>query len=125
MQRGEALRKKKAAEQRGRRAEFIASAMLILKGYAILARRFKTPNGEIDLIAKRGRLIALVEVKARNTHQEAIEAVHYHARRRIERAGHLFLAKNTRWANCAIRYDIISVVNNRPRHLKDAWREGD
>ena len=99
--------------------------ILFLQGFSILARRYKTPSGEIDLIARRGALVVFAEVKARPTHDQAIDAVSFKTRRRIERAGRLFMAKAPRLADCALRYDIISVVRWCPRHLKDAWREGE
>ena len=66
---------RRLAERRGRRAETLAAWYLRLKGYRILARRYRTPVGEIDLIVRRGRLVAFVEVKRRPTEAEAAEAV--------------------------------------------------
>lgn len=60
------------AERRGRRAEKIAAWFLRAKGYAVLARRYKTPVGEIDLVARRGRTLAFVEVKARKEGEAAL-----------------------------------------------------
>ncbi len=75
----------------GRRAEIISAWLLRLKGYRILAQRFKTPVGEIDLIAKRASIIAFVEVKARPSAAAAMESVSARQRRRIARAALLFL----------------------------------
>jgi len=103
----------------------LAAMLLRLKGFAILARRCKTPLGEIDLVAKRGKLIAFVEVKARRDHDAAIEAVTYGARRRIGSAAGLFLSRRPDLADCAMRYDIIAVAGWRLKHLPDAWRDGE
>ena len=75
----------------GRRAEILSAWLLRLKGYRILARRFKTPVGEIDLIAKRASTIAFIEVKARPTAAAAMESVSARQRRRITRAALVFL----------------------------------
>ncbi|HAJ20886.1 MAG TPA: hypothetical protein DCL95_12655, partial [Rhodospirillaceae bacterium] len=74
------------AEAGGRRAEALAVLWLRLKGYQILDRRLKTPVGELDLIARRGKVICFVEVKARNTRDAALDALGTRQRRRIERA---------------------------------------
>ncbi|MBB5517695.1 YraN family protein [Amphiplicatus metriothermophilus] len=112
-----------AAERSGRRAELLAACLLTLKGFRILARRFRASGGEIDLVAKRGRLLVLVEVKARRSLDEAVFAVTPRARRRIARAGRAFVARAPGLADCAVRYDIVAVAGLRLRHLADAWRE--
>ncbi|MEO1137542.1 MAG: YraN family protein, partial [Pseudomonadota bacterium] len=83
------------------------------------------PLGEIDIVARRRRLVAFVEVKARATRDAGVSAVTPQARRRIERAAGLFLARRADLANCALRYDVIAVSGWRLHHLPDAWREGD
>ena len=113
------------AERAGRRAEYLASLFLQLKGFGVLARRYKSPVGEIDLVARRGGLVAFVEVKARPSLDEAVFAVSPRARRRIEAAGRLFIAREPHLAALALRYDIIAVAGWRLRHLPGAWREGD
>ena len=113
------------AERGGRRAEVLAAIWMRLKGFSIIARRCKTPLGEIDIVAKRGKLVAIVEVKARTDMDAAIEAVTYAARRRIGGGAGLFLARRPDLADCAIRYDIIAVSGWRLRHLADAWRDGE
>ncbi len=116
------------AEKRGRRAETIAALWLRLKGYRLLARRFKTPVGEIDLIVKRGRVIAFVEVKARQSRRDALEAVSPQARIRIARAAEWYLARmaaETHKKAEITRFDMVLVVpGQRPHHMPDAWREG-
>lgn len=113
------------AERSGRRAEIFAGLLMRLKGFSILARRHKTPAGEIDLVARRGKLLAFVEVKARRSRDAAVEAVTYGARKRIAHAASLFLSRRPDLADCAVRYDIIAVTGWRLEHLPDAWRNGE
>ena len=116
---------RKKAEQRGRRGEYLAAASLMLKGYSILEMRHKTPMGEVDIIARRGKLIAFVEVKARPTINDAVNAVTHKARQRICAAGAAYLARK-RLHDFEQRYDIIAVRPRRwPMHIRDAWRAGD
>lgn len=116
---------RRKAERGGRRAELLAAFLLRLKGFSIIATRMRTPLGEIDIVARRRRLVAFVEVKARATRDAGVSAVTPQARRRIERAAGLFLARRADLANCALRYDVIAVSGWRLHHLPDAWREGD
>ena len=114
-------------ERRGRWAEQAAALLLALKGYRILARRFATHVGEIDLVARRGATLAFVEVKRRPSRGAALEAVLPRQRRRIERAALLFLARHPALAaSCAVRFDVVTVAGagwwSWPRHLVDAWR---
>ncbi|TIW38304.1 MAG: YraN family protein, partial [Mesorhizobium sp.] len=74
------------AYRRGHRGEWLAALALMLKGYRILARRHRTRLGEIDLIARRGDLVLFVEVKARRSLMEAMEAIAHGSERRIEGA---------------------------------------
>ena len=73
-------------DKKGRRAEAIAALFLQVKGYRILARRARTPLGEIDLVAMKGTTLVFVEVKARATLDSALIALHPAALRRIEAA---------------------------------------
>ncbi|MEM9422275.1 MAG: YraN family protein [Pseudomonadota bacterium] len=114
--------KRKTAEAAGRRAETYAAVLLTLKGYRILARRFRCDLGEIDLIAKRGRLIIFVEVKARPTHNEGLWAISESAEARISAAATLWQARFGRGFAGTYRYDVITVVNGWPKHHPDAWR---
>lgn len=114
-----------AAERHGRRAERLAELALLLKGFRIVARRFRAAGGEIDLIARRRGLIVFAEVKARASLDEAVFAVTPRTRRRIENAGRRFLALNPRLSPDEVRYDIIAVAGWKLRHLADAWREYD
>lgn len=117
------------ARTRGRLAEEAAVWLLRLKGFRILARGFAVGRGsgagEVDIIARRGRLLAFVEVKARATPVQAAEALRASQRRRIERAAEAFLARRPDLAGSAIRFDAVLVVPGRlPRHVADAWRVG-
>ncbi|MCG5242795.1 YraN family protein [Azospirillum doebereinerae] len=117
----DALRRR--AEFFGRLAEGLCRLSLRLKGYRILATRLRTPMGEIDIVAKRGRTIAIVEVKARNDWDTANEAVGARQRGRLARAAHVYLAANPRYAGYVLRFDVMLVTPWAwPRHLIDAWR---
>lgn len=118
-------RSRQAAYRHGLIAETLAALLLLAKGFRLLARRFKTPLGEIDLIAKRGRLVVFVEVKARPTRAQALESVGPAAERRIIGAADLWLAQRPDAAGLNLRYDMILVVPWRlPQHLPDAFRPG-
>jgi putative endonuclease len=115
--------KKAQAEKRGRRAENWAALYLQLKGYRVLARRYKTKSGEIDLIARRGNVLAMVEVKQRATLAAAHESLHPASLRRIENAAAQFLNIRRSYENCDIRFDVIFVLPKlRIKHIMDAWR---
>lgn len=111
------------AEKRGRRAENWAALFLQLKGYRILARRYKTKSGEIDLIARRGKTIAMIEVKQRETLEEAYDSLHPGSLGRIENTAAQFLSAHRAYVNCDIRFDVVFVLPGlRIKHLADAWR---
>ncbi len=107
----------------GRRAERLAAWWLRLKGYRILARDFRVPAGEIDLIVRRGRTLALVEVKARAELDQAWDALGPRQRRRIARAGEAFLQRRPDLAGMDRRFDVVLMApGRRPRHIADAWQ---
>lgn len=109
----------------GRTAEALCAWWLRLHGYRIVARRYRTPVGEIDLVARRGRILAFVEVKARGD-VAAIGAPQARQRRRIVRAAQAFLQRERRLAALDPRFDVISVARwHLPRHIADAWRSDD
>lgn len=111
--------KRRRAYQKGHVGEYLAGWILRLKLFRIVARRYKTKSGEIDLIARRGNLILMVEVKARPTLEQAMDAVSATALHRIESAGDEWLAKQPDYANLSIRYDLIAVLPRRwPIHVK-------
>ena len=114
--------RKRAAERRGRLAELAAVLLLTLKGYRVLARRVRTPVGEIDLIARRGRVLAFVEVKARSAEDAAAEAVTPGQRRRIARAAAWWLARRPAFGDHVLRFDAVLVAPRRlPRHVTGAF----
>ncbi len=108
---------------RGLSAEFLCVWLLRLKGYRILARRYRGPAGEIDIIACRGHLIAAIEVKARANLTEALESVSPRQQRRIARTLLYFQAKHPRLAGLDYRFDLMWVGPRQPpKHILDAWR---
>ena len=116
-------RRSTTSHDRGLAAERLAALWLRAKAYRILARRFRCPAGEIDLIAKRGRTLAFVEVKARPDETAGLEAITAHSRARIAAAASVFLARHPRYAGCDMRFDALTVSPRRwPHHLPDAWR---
>lgn len=117
---------RRRAYGRGRRAESLAAWWLRLKGYRIVARDFRVPVGEVDLIARRGAVLAVVEVKARDSLHAAGEAVAPRQRRRIARAAAAFVQRRPELAPLDLRFDVVLVAPRRlPRHLADAWRMAD
>jgi len=113
---------RRAAEKRGRQAETWVAWYLRLKGYRVLARRYKTPVGEIDLIVARGRTVAFVEVKHRPTEAEASEAATFTGRRRIANAASHWLARHPDAAGRELRFDVVVSVPGRwPRHITAAF----
>lgn len=116
------LESKRRFERKGRRAEWLAALALMLKGYRIAAMRYRTPVGEIDIVARKGDLIALVEVKARRDLIAGVDAVSYPAQRRIAAAGALYISRQPDSARLSWRCDIVVVSPWRwPRHLEDAF----
>ena len=109
--------------RKGHRGEWLAAWALRLKGYRILAIRHRTRSGEIDLIARRGDLVVFVEVKARATLTEAMDAVGPHSQRRIEAAADLWIGRRADFARLSRRFDIVAVLPWRwPVHVTGAWQ---
>src|SRR5438067_10669963 len=98
------------AFRRGLSAESRAALLLVAKAYRILARRWKTPFGEIDIVARRRNVLVFVEVKARNSLDAAVEAVTDRTKQRILGAAELWLARHPEPANGEIRFDVIVVT---------------
>ncbi len=110
-------------ERAGRRAEAADGLLLRLKGFRILARRYASPVGEIDLVARRGRLLLFVEVKRRALAGAALESVQRRQQERIVRAAGHFLQRQPRLAGLEQRFDVVAVAPWRwPVHLRDVWR---
>jgi putative endonuclease len=113
-----------AARLSGRRGELVAALLLMAKGYRILGFRLRLPQGEIDLLAARGRVLAAVEVKARTSIEAALEAVSLDQRRRLRRAMRAYVARRPRFADAELRLDLLALAPGRfPRHIRDAWRQ--
>ncbi len=119
----DATRIRQGRERRGRQAETAAALWLQLKGYRILDRRVKTPKGEIDLIAAKGRMLVFVEVKQRQKLATALDAVTPDLQRRVQDAARLWVGRHRRHADWLWRFDIVLLAPGRfPRHMPDAWR---
>lgn len=113
-------------EDLGRLAEAQAAWWLRLRGYRVLARRFRTPVGEIDLVTRRGRVLAFVEVKARPDLETALHALTPHQRRRIARAALWWLQRHPDHRDLDRRFDLVAIRPRRlPMHLTGAWRADD
>jgi putative endonuclease len=111
-----------AAFRTGLSAEGRAAAYLMVKGYRILARRFRTPYGEIDIVARRRNLLAFVEVKARASLDEAAYAVTPRQQRRIIEAAQAWLMAHPEHADFDLRFDAMLIAPRRlPRHLIAAF----
>jgi putative endonuclease len=111
-----------AAFRLGLSAESRAAMFLIAKAYRILARRWKTPFGEIDIVARRRHTLVFVEVKARTTLEEAVEAVTERSKQRIVAAAELWLAHNPGDAAGDIRFDVMVVTPGKiPQHIPNAF----
>ena len=122
------VRVRKGAQARlsGRRAEWAAALLPIAKGYRILGMGLQTPQGEVDLVAQRGGVLAIVEVKRRRTLEEALPSVSCSQRERLRRADQ-GLAKQSGARNIpqVVRLDLVKLAPGRwPRHIPDAWPGG-
>ncbi len=114
-------RTRQRAERGGRRAEALAALWLQLKGWDILARRARTPVGEVDLVARRGRIVAFIEVKARAVAREAEFSLDTYRLRRVAAAASA-LAPRFVLAGDDMRIDAIFIVPRRqPRHMANVW----
>jgi putative endonuclease len=111
-----------AAFHTGLSAETRAAAYLMAKGYRVLARRFRSPHGEIDIIARRRNLVAFVEVKARATLDEAAFAVSPRQKARIIDAAQAWLMAHPEYADFELRFDAMLIAPRRlPLHLLAAF----
>ena len=111
------------AQRLGHIAEWVCANYLRTKGYSIIAGRFKTKVGEVDIIARRRDVLVFVEVKFRQTTDEAIRAVTPASQKRIGRAAQAFIARNGDAQSLGVRYDVIAMGRWRLVHLRDAWRD--
>ena len=110
------------AFRRGHRGELLASLALMSKGFRIVARRYRTPVGEIDLIARRGDLVLIVEVKARQSLVAAMEAISRQSEHRIESAADLWLSRQRDFGRLSVRFDMVAVLPWRwPVHVANVF----
>jgi putative endonuclease len=115
-------RTREEAQNHGHRAEFLALWFLRFKGYRLLQQRFKTPLGEVDLIMRKGDTTVFVEVKARKTVDECVEAVTPLQTRRIAQAASLFASRDPRTAKGFVRFDIVAIPSTLwPKHIENAF----
>ncbi len=113
------------ARRSGRRGEVLAALLLMLRGYRILGFRLASPQGEIDLLALKAGVLAVVEVKRRTTLETALEAVRPDQRQRLRRAAASIAAGRPGLKGATIRLDLIALAPGRwPRHIPDAWKGG-
>ena len=116
---------RRKSEASGRSAEVIALWALRLKGWRLLAQRYKTHVGEVDLIMRRGEVTAFIEVKARQSLDGAVQSVTPRQARRIAAAARQFMAEDRKAALHACRFDIVAVSPYHwPRHIENAF-EGE
>ncbi|MGB9154027.1 MAG: YraN family protein [Alphaproteobacteria bacterium] len=114
---------KRTGHQTGLAAENLCRLALRLKFYRILAERYKTPVGEIDIVAARGNTVIAVEVKARPTPEEAIASISDQQRARIAHALQDFIMRNPRFSRADLRFDVMLATPRKwPQHIKNAWR---
>jgi putative endonuclease len=117
------LRRRQRAQRRGRAAEWLCLWHLRLHGWRIVARGWRCPSGEIDILARRGKVLAVVEVKSRGEIATAASALAPRQRRRIARAAEAFLLSRPDLAGLDLRFDLMLVAPLRlPRHWRGAWR---
>jgi putative endonuclease len=116
---------RRAARAYGLQAETIATLWLRLRLYEILDRNYRIKDGEIDIVAKRGRTIAFVEVKARGELDEARVAITAQKQRRISRAVNRWVATHPWAMSYTLRADAIFIAPGKlPQHLENAFELG-
>jgi putative endonuclease len=117
---------RRRAQRRGRLAEWVCLWHLRLRGWHILARGWRCPTGEIDILARRGTVLAVIEVKSRSELAAAASALAPRQRRRIARAAEAFLTQRSDLAGLDLRFDVMLVAPlHLPRHWRGAWRIDD
>lgn len=120
--RNAATAKRRRAYRRGHAAEWIAAAWLVLHGYSLIARRYRTRLGEIDLIVRRGEVVVFVEVKARRSLEAADDAITGAAEQRIRSAADIWLARHPGAEGLSFRFDSVLIAPWRlPHHVQSAF----
>ncbi len=110
----------------GRVAEALAALALAAKGYRVVRFGYRVGPGQVDLIVRRGRVLAFVEVKARGDLEEAAESISSRQRERIMRAALVFLDRNRGFDGLDMRFDAVLIRPWAwPIHVPDAWRDGE
>lgn len=116
-----AARRARTPYAQGRLGELIAAVFLVLKGYRVLARRYRAPGGEIDLIVRRGRTVVFVEVKARGLLDDALTAITPRKRARLRRAARHWIMRNPWALGLTLRCDAVFLApRSLPRHVSEA-----
>jgi putative endonuclease len=107
-------------------AEYYAALWLMIKGYRILKLRYKCKVGEIDIIAQRGKTTVFIEVKYRQTSDEALNAITPQSLKRIRRAAEHYIAfdkgRESSNSNIIMRFDVVTVTGfMRMKHIQNAF----
>jgi len=112
------------AHRAGHLAEYIALIHLMLKGYRILGFRLKTPQGEIDILAQKGNRLAVVEVKSRRLHENALESVSTIQQDRLWQAGLMLQHRKPRLRGLDLGIDLYTLAPGQwPKHIIDAFEK--
>lgn len=120
------LQERRAALAFGNLGENLGVLVLMLKGYRIITRRYQSPVGEIDIIARRGGSLVFIEVKARESMDVAAMSISANQQKRIVRAAQAFVQGRNDLSGLDMRFDALLVAPYQwPRHIVDAWRPGD
>ncbi len=118
------VKRKRYNNIKGQLAETLAALFLMVKGYKILARRYKVKAGEIDIIALKGKRLAFVEVKLRSDREKALEALTTYQQKRIIHASKFWLSKHAYYRKFYVSYDyVIFVPWKIPSHIKYFYNE--
>ncbi len=117
------LRRRQYAYLKGKLAETLATVYLRIKGYHIMARGFRKPVGEVDIIARKKNTLIAIEVKQRKTLEKAVQAIHTKQRRRISRAMEYYISSHPEFSEMDIRFDVLLITSfiKKPVHLENAW----
>jgi len=113
---------RKNAYRKGLCAETLASMYFAAKGYQIIERRYKTRYGEIDILVRKGNMLVAVEVKSRQSIEDALYALKPKARERIQNSLLHFIAENPSYNDFDLRFDLFAHVKGFSfQHLDNAW----